>query len=89
VNGGTRSASAKPITTPDLKLRRTWHDGGRPREDYEVIAARGERVGRMYSTIAVGGFLPNSVNSSCDNRPTSPRSSMRDSHNCFGLRLNF
>ena len=43
------------MTTPDLKLRRTWHDGGQPREDYEVIDARGERVGRMYRTDAVGG----------------------------------
>jgi hypothetical protein len=43
------------LTTPDLKLRRTWNDGGQPREDYEVIDARGERVGRMYRTIAVGG----------------------------------
>jgi hypothetical protein len=32
-------------------------DGGRPREDYEVIdvRGRGEKVGRMYRTIAVGG----------------------------------
>jgi hypothetical protein len=39
-----------------LKLRRLdWGDGGRPREDYEVIDARGEKVGRMYRTEAVGG----------------------------------
>jgi hypothetical protein len=38
---------AKPMTIPDLKLRRTWNDGGQPREDFEVIDARGERVGRM------------------------------------------
>ena len=44
-----------PTALPDLKLRRTWHDGGQPREDYEVIDERGERVGRMYRTIAVGG----------------------------------
>jgi hypothetical protein len=44
-----------PTAIPSLKLRRTWHDGGRPREDYEVIDVRGERVGRMYRTIAVGG----------------------------------
>jgi hypothetical protein len=27
------------MTTSDLKLRRTWHDGGQPREDYEAVAA--------------------------------------------------
>jgi hypothetical protein len=46
------------MTTPDLKLRRLiWDDGGTSidPEDYEVIDARGERVGRMYRTIAVGG----------------------------------
>jgi hypothetical protein len=43
------------MTPPNLKLRRTWHDGGEPREDYEVIDARGERIGRMYRTEAVGG----------------------------------
>jgi hypothetical protein len=43
-----------PTTIP-LKLRRIdWGDGGQPREDYEVIDARGEKVGRMYRTIAVG-----------------------------------
>jgi hypothetical protein len=42
------------MTTPTatLKLRRIdWGDG----EDYEVIDARGEKVGRMYRTEAVGG----------------------------------
>jgi hypothetical protein len=43
------------LTPPDLKLRRTWHDGGQPREDYEVIDERGEKVGRIYRTLAVGG----------------------------------
>jgi hypothetical protein len=46
------------MTTPDLKLRRLiWDDGGTSidPEDYEVIDVRGERVGRMYRTIAVGG----------------------------------
>jgi hypothetical protein len=47
------------MTTPTaipLKLRRIdGGDGGQPREDYEVIDARGEKVGRMYRTIAVGG----------------------------------
>jgi hypothetical protein len=52
---GTRARKAKAHGDPDLKLRRTWHDGGQPREDYEVIDARGERVGRMYRTLAVGG----------------------------------
>jgi hypothetical protein len=45
-------------TTPLLKLRRLiWHDGGTSidPEDYEVIDARGEKVGRLYRTIAVGG----------------------------------
>jgi hypothetical protein len=46
------------MTPPNLKLRRTWHDGGQPREDYEVVDARGERVGRMYRTEAVGGGGP-------------------------------
>jgi hypothetical protein len=44
-----------PTAIPDLKLRRTWNDGGRPREDYEVVDERGERVERMYRTLAVGG----------------------------------
>jgi hypothetical protein len=53
-------AKRKPMTTPtaipSLKLRRIdWGDGGRPREDYEVIDACGEKVGRMYRTEAVGG----------------------------------
>jgi hypothetical protein len=48
-------AKRNPMSTPDLKLRRTWHDSGRPREDYEVIDERGEKVGRMYRTDAVGG----------------------------------
>jgi hypothetical protein len=53
-------AKRKPMTTPtaipSLKLRRIdWVDGGRPREDYEVVDARGEKVGRMYRTEAVGG----------------------------------
>jgi hypothetical protein len=48
--------SAKPLTPPDLKLRRTWHNAGEPpREDYEVIDAHGEKIGRMYRAIAVGG----------------------------------
>jgi hypothetical protein len=37
--------------TPNLKLRRLiWRDGGTSidPEDYEVIDARGEKVGRMY-----------------------------------------
>jgi hypothetical protein len=41
-----------------LKLRRIIWDDGKPsigREDYEVIDARGEKVGRMYRTEAVGG----------------------------------
>jgi hypothetical protein len=42
------------MATPDLKLRRTWNDDDQPYEDYEVIDARGERVGRMYRTDAVG-----------------------------------
>jgi hypothetical protein len=34
---------------PRLELRRiVGGDGGRPREDYEVIDARGEKVGRLY-----------------------------------------
>jgi hypothetical protein len=40
------------MTSPNLKLLRlTSLDP----EDYEVVDARGERVGRMYRTIAVGG----------------------------------
>jgi hypothetical protein len=53
---GREIAKRKPMPTPDLKLRRTWNDGDQPREDYEVIDARGERVGRMYRTDAVGGW---------------------------------
>jgi hypothetical protein len=60
MRAGTRARKAKayddPTATPSLKLRRIdWSDGGRPREDYEVIDARGEKVGRMYRTEAVGG----------------------------------
>ena len=46
------------MTTPSLKLRRLiWDDGGTSLdpEDFEVIDERGERIGRMYRTIAVGG----------------------------------
>jgi hypothetical protein len=46
------------MTTPTLKVRRlVWHDGNTSiePEDYEVIDARGEKIGRMYRTIAVGG----------------------------------
>jgi hypothetical protein len=46
------------MTAPDLKLRRLIWDDGRPSidpEDYEVIDARGERVGRLYRSDAVGG----------------------------------
>jgi hypothetical protein len=45
-------------TSHGLKLRRVlWDDGSTSLdpEDYEVIDERGERVGRMYRTIAVGG----------------------------------
>jgi hypothetical protein len=45
-------------TTPTRKLKRLiWHDGGTSidPEDYEVIDARGEKVGRMYRTEAVAG----------------------------------
>jgi hypothetical protein len=45
----------------DLKLRRLiWDDGGTSidPEDYEVVDARGERVGRMYRTIAAGAGRP-------------------------------
>ena len=49
------------MTTPaaiPLKFRRIdWGDGDRPREDYEVIDARGEKVGRMYRTEAVGAAM--------------------------------
>jgi hypothetical protein len=47
------------MMTPNLKLRRLiWRDGGTSidPEDYEVIDARGERVGRIKRTIAVGGY---------------------------------
>jgi hypothetical protein len=44
---------------PRLKLRRIdWGDGGRPRQrarKYEVVDARGERIGRMYRTEAIRG----------------------------------
>jgi hypothetical protein len=43
---------------PNLKLQRiNWGGGGISidPEDYEVIDARGEKVGRMYRTEAVGG----------------------------------
>ena len=40
------------MTTPNLKLLRLTSIDP---EDYEVIDARGEKVGRMYRTIAVGG----------------------------------
>jgi hypothetical protein len=56
--GQARLRLKKPMTTPTatLKLRRiNWGNGGRPREDYEVIDARGEKVGRKYRTEAVGG----------------------------------
>ena len=46
------------MTTPDLKLRRlSWDDGGTSidPEDYEVIDARGEKVGRILRTDAEGG----------------------------------
>jgi hypothetical protein len=50
---------ARPMTTtPTLKLRRIiWPDGSTSidREDFDVIDERGERIGRMYRTIAVGG----------------------------------
>jgi hypothetical protein len=45
------------MTPPNLKLRRLIWDDGRPSinpEDYEVIDARGKRVGRIKRTIAVG-----------------------------------
>jgi hypothetical protein len=45
------------MTPPDLKLRRLiWHDGGTSidPEDYEVIDARGERVGRIKLPSAAG-----------------------------------
>jgi hypothetical protein len=51
-------AKREAMTTPTLKLRRLiWHDGNTSieSEDYEVIDARGEEIGRMYRTIAVGG----------------------------------
>jgi hypothetical protein len=45
-------------TSPILKLRRIiWEDGHTSidREDFDVIDDRGERIGRMYRTIAIGG----------------------------------
>ena len=54
----------EPMTTPtvrlgSLRLRRIdWGNGGRPRQGarkYEVVDARGEKVGRMYHTEAVRG----------------------------------
>jgi hypothetical protein len=53
-----QSAKRKPLTPRDLKLRRLiWQDGGTSidPEDYEVIDARGEKVGRVYRTITIGG----------------------------------
>jgi hypothetical protein len=47
-----------PTATPLLKLRRVvWDDGSTSidPEDYEVVDERGERIGRMYRTLAVGG----------------------------------
>ena len=41
-----------------LKLRRILWDNGLPsigRQDYEVVDERGEKIGRMYRTNAVGG----------------------------------
>jgi hypothetical protein len=49
---GTALAKRKPMTTPNLKLLRLTSIDP---EDYEVIDARGERVGRIKRTIAVGG----------------------------------
>jgi hypothetical protein len=46
------------MPTPTLKLRRIiWPDGSTSidREDFDVIDERGERIGRLYRTIAVGG----------------------------------
>jgi hypothetical protein len=45
-------AKRKPMTTPNLRLLRLTSIDP---EDYEVIDARGERVGRIKRTIAVGG----------------------------------
>ena len=45
-------------TLPGLKLRRiVWDDGSTSLdpEDYEVIDERGEKVGRLYRSPAVGG----------------------------------
>jgi hypothetical protein len=87
-----------------LKRRRIkWADGTDAANDFSVIDERGKKIGRIYRTVAVGGvgpwrpaklmetsrILPNSVNSSCDNRPTPPPFVNAGSHNCFGLRLNF
>jgi hypothetical protein len=47
-----------PTATPLLNLRRIiWDDGSTSLdpEDYAVVDERGERIGRMYRTIAVGG----------------------------------
>jgi hypothetical protein len=47
---------------PHLELRRiVGGDGGQPREDYEVIDARGEKVGRLYRAEAAvrGGYAWN------------------------------
>ena len=41
-----------------LRLRRIRWDDGKPsigREDFEVIDQRGEKIGRVYRTDAVGG----------------------------------
>jgi hypothetical protein len=46
------------MRTPTLKLRRIiWPDGSTSiaSEDFDVIGERGERIGRMYRTITVGG----------------------------------
>jgi hypothetical protein len=45
-------------TSPSLKLRRIlWPDGSTSTDpkDYDVIDDRGERIGRMYRVIAIGG----------------------------------
>jgi hypothetical protein len=51
---------AKPMpTSPRLKLRRIlWPDGSTSIDpkDYDVIDKRGERIGRIYRTIPVGGL---------------------------------
>ena len=44
-----------PTAPPSLTLRRIgWGDGDR-REDFEVLDERGEKVGRVYRTITIGG----------------------------------